>query len=76
MTLKECHGWLITIDYNGRRCLTHRIDAEDPLTGSAPFEQPFFLILTQTLGIGHNPFNPSTTPLPQAMEVDRVRIWR
>ena len=66
---------LITISYNGRLCLSHRIDADDPLTGSAPFDQPFFLILTQTLGIGQNPFNPETTPLPQTMEIDRVRVW-
>jgi beta-glucanase (GH16 family) len=74
--LVEWTPGLITIDYNGRRCLTHRIDAADPLTGSAPFDKPFFLILTQTLGIGQNPFSPTTTPLPQTMEVDRVRVWR
>lgn len=74
--LVEWTPGLITIDYNGRRCLTHRIDAADPLTGSAPFDKPFFLILTQTLGIGQNPFDPATTPLPQTMEVDRVRVWR
>lgn len=67
---------LITIDYDGRRCLTHRIKAGAPLQGSAPFDKPYFLILTQTLGIGQNPFNASTTPLPQTMDVDRVRIWR
>jgi Glycosyl hydrolases family 16 len=67
---------LITIDYDRKRCLTHHIDAKAPLTGSAPFDKPFFLILTQTLGIGQNPFNASTTPLPQTMEIDRVRIWQ
>lgn len=67
---------LITIDYDGHRCLTHHIDAEAPLTGSAPFDKPYFLILTQALGIGQNPFNASTTPLPQTMEVDRVRVWK
>ena len=67
---------LITISYDGKRCLTHRINAESPLTGSAPFDKPFFLILTQALGIGQNPFDPSTTPLPQTMEVDRVRVWK
>lgn len=67
---------LIKIVYNGRTCLTHRIDAKSPLTGSAPFDQPFALILTQTLGIGHNPFDPGTTPLPQTMAIDWVRVWR
>jgi beta-glucanase (GH16 family) len=66
---------LITIDYDRKRCLTHRIKAAS-LTGSAPFDKPFFLVLTQTLGIGQNPFNASTTPLPQTMEVDRVRVWK
>ncbi len=66
---------LITIEYNNRVCLTHRIDAQDPLTGSAPFDHPFALVLTQTLGIGQNPFDPDTTPLPQTMTVDRVRVW-
>ena len=67
---------LITIKYDRTVCMRHRIDAEAPLTGSAPFDKPFFLILTQTLGIGQNPFDPATTPLPQTMEIDRVRIWR
>lgn len=66
---------VITIKYGSRTCLTHRIDPADPLTGSAPFDQPFHLILTQTLGIGQNPFNPGSTPLPQTMEVDWVKIW-
>lgn len=66
---------LITIEYNNRVCLIHRIDAQDPLTGSAPFDHPFALVLTQTLGIGQNPFDPDTTPLPQTMSVDRVRVW-
>jgi beta-glucanase (GH16 family) len=65
----------IKILYDGRVCLTHRINAADPLTGSAPFDQPFHLILTQTLGIGQNPFKPGSTPLPQIMEIDWVKIW-
>ena len=70
--------WLpgkITIAYDGKVCLTHRINPSDPLTGSAPFDQPFHLILTQTLGTGSNPFNAQTTPLPQTLEVDWVKIW-
>ena len=66
---------VITVKHDGKVCLTHRIDAAAPLTGSAPFDQPFHLILTQTLGVGQNPFSPTTTPLPQTMEVDWVKIW-
>jgi beta-glucanase (GH16 family) len=66
---------LITVRYDGTVCLIHRIDPADPLTGSAPFDKPFYLLLTQTLGIGQNAFVEGTTPLPQTMEIDRVRIW-
>ena len=65
---------LITVKYDYKTCLTHRINPADPLSGSAPFDRPFHLILTQTLGIGQNPFSPQT-PLPQTMEVDWVKIW-
>ena len=66
----------IMIAYNNRPCLVHRIDPKDPLTGSAPFDKPFALVLTQTLGIGQNPFSAESTPLPQTMSIDRVRIWK
>jgi hypothetical protein len=72
-TLEWSEG-LITIKYDDIVCLTHRIDAKG-LDGSAPFDQPFFLLLTQTLGIGQNAFT-NATPLPQTMEIDRVRIWK
>ena len=65
----------LMIGYNNRPCLAHRIDPAEPLTGSAPFDQPFALVLTQTLGIGQNPFTEGTTPLPQTMSIDRIRIW-
>ncbi len=65
----------ILIGYNNRLCAAHRIDPADPLTGSAPFDKPFALVLTQGLGIGQNPFDAETTPLPQTMSIDRVRIW-
>jgi beta-glucanase (GH16 family) len=58
----------ITISYDDQVCLTHTV--------GKPFDQPFYLLLTQTLGIGQNPFTEGKTPLPQTMEVDRVRIWK
>lgn len=58
----------ITITYDGQACLTHKV--------GKPFDRPFFLILTQTLGIGQNAFVEGNTPLPQTMEIDRVRIWK
>jgi hypothetical protein len=66
----------IVISYDDVPCLVHQIRAASPLTGSAPFDQPFYLILSQALGIGQNPFDPATTPLPQTMTVDRVRVWQ
>jgi beta-glucanase (GH16 family) len=44
--------------------------------GRAPFDAPFYLILTQALGIGANAFDPVTTPLPASTLVDYVRIWK
>ena len=57
----EWQPGVITIKYDSRTCLVHRIDPAEPLTGSAPFDRPFHLILTQTLGTGQNPFDPATT---------------
>jgi len=36
-----------------------------PSTGSEPFNEPFFIALTQS----------SSTPLPATTEVDWVRAW-
>lgn len=65
----------ITISIDGATCVDHTIDAADPLTGSAPFDQPFVTYLTQSLGVGQNAFNESLTPLPLTTEVDWVHIW-
>ena len=65
----------ITIKYDGQTCVSHVWDPASPLLHSAPFDQPFTVILTQTLGVGQNPFNPNDTPLPATMRVDYVRVW-
>ena len=65
----------VLIGWNNRLCMAHRFDPADPLEGSAPFDKPFALVLTQTLGIGQNPFDAESTPLPQTMSIDFVRIW-
>jgi hypothetical protein len=46
-----------------------------PLVKPQPFDQPFFINLTQALGIGANLFDPATTPLPATTQVDYVRVW-
>jgi beta-glucanase (GH16 family) len=60
----------ITVLYNGNVCLT-----DSWLNGPAPFNQPFFIALTQALGLsGSNAVN-ANTPLPAATTIDWVRAW-
>ena len=63
----------LTILYNGQVCLT---DKWLPTPGDpAPFNQPFFLALTQALGLtGSNALN-AETPLPATTQIDWVRAW-
>jgi beta-glucanase (GH16 family) len=70
--------WLpgrITILVDGRTCLIDSYRAAG-LASPAPFDQPFFLALTQALGIGGNAFDPASTPLPATTSIDYVRVWR
>ncbi len=60
----------ITVLYNGQTCLV-----DHPTTGTEPFDQPFFIALTQALGVGTNAFSASSTPLPATTQVDWVRAW-
>ena len=64
----------ITISYDGKVCTS---DSWSPLSliKPAPFDSPFFIALTQALGIGQNLFVPGTTPLPATTKVDYVRVW-
>ena len=65
----------ITISHDGVPCLTHTYNPATPLTGSAPFDQPFSVLLTQVLGAGTNAFSATATPLPATTDVDWVRVW-
>lgn len=65
----------IKIIFDGETCLINRWNPAAPLTNPQPFDQPFFVILTQALGIPTNAFDPETTPLPATTEVDYVRVW-
>ncbi|MEV7398254.1 glycoside hydrolase family 16 protein [Aeromicrobium sp. NPDC092404] len=65
----------ITIMYDGVPCVVHTINPAAPLTGSAPFDQPFGVLMTQVLGTGTNAFSPTATPLPATTDVDWVRVW-
>jgi len=60
--------------YDGQACLTHEWHPAW-LSKPEPFNEPYFLILNQDLGVGRNAFDPTTTPLPATMVVDYVRVW-
>ena len=66
----------ITIIYDGRTCLVDVWNPAAPLTRPQPFDQPFFICLTQALGMGGNAFDPAKTPLPATTVVDYVRVWK
>lgn len=64
----------IKITFDGKTCIDHTIDPALPLTGSAPFDKPYFINLSQMLGQGGNA--PSeATPAVMTTEVDWVRVW-
>jgi Glycosyl hydrolases family 16 len=60
----------ITVLDNGQPCLV-----DTPTTGSEPFNEPFFIALTQALGVGTNAFSPGVTELPATTQIDWVRAW-
>jgi beta-glucanase (GH16 family) len=64
----------LTIGINGKTCLTDNYQALG-LGSPAPFDQPFFVALTQALGVGTNAFDPATTPLPATTLIDYVHVW-
>jgi beta-glucanase (GH16 family) len=66
----------LTILDNGQTCLVDHTDPASPLTGGQPFDQPFFIALTQALGINTDAFVSGTTPLPATTQVDWVRAWQ
>ena len=62
----------ILIQVDGTTCLVDNYSA----AGADPFAQPYFVALTQALGIGSNAFNPWGTPLPATTTIDYVRVWK
>ena len=65
----------ITLQVNHKSCVVDNYAASG-LTSPAPFDQPFFIALTQALGVGTNAFVDGTTPLPATTQIDYVRIWK
>jgi hypothetical protein len=56
-------------------CLTDNYRPSN-VASPAPFNQPFFISLTQALGAGANALEPSATPLPATTSIDYVRVWK
>ena len=65
----------ITISVDGTVCLDHTLSPLPPLTNSAPFDRPFNINLTQTLGEDKYA-RPAGTEIESAtMSIDYVRVW-
>jgi beta-glucanase (GH16 family) len=65
----------ITIYDNGQECLSDHYDPASPLTSPQPFDQPFFIALTQALGLYTNNYTPGVTQLPATTLINYVRAW-
>jgi beta-glucanase (GH16 family) len=66
---------VISVYDNGNLCLTDTYDPASPLTSPEPFNQPFFISLTQALGLGTNNYTPGVTQLPATTLIKYVRAW-
>ena len=64
----------IVISIDGTTCVDHKIHAASPLIGSQPFDKPFVMNLSQTMGLGTNA-PVEGLPLPLTTEVDYVKVW-
>jgi len=64
----------LLIKFDGQTCVN---DVWNPvgLTRPAPFDQPFYLNLTQALGISTNAMT-AETPFPATTQIDYVRVWK
>jgi beta-glucanase (GH16 family) len=60
----------LTITYDDQVCLTDHVLS----LGPSPFEQPYFLTLTESLGVGANAPR-LLSPLTSTIDVDWVRVW-
>ncbi len=71
----------LKIFINGVLCIENNYRASNAPPGSpyAPFDQPFFLALTQAFGTnigGDNSFDVARGPALSSTQIDYVRIWK
>ena len=65
----------MTMFIDGQACMSDTWQPMAPETAPEPFNQPFFICLTQALGMDTNNFVAGTTPLPATTQIDWVRVW-
>lgn len=61
--------------YDGEVCHIHSWIASSWLSGSRPFDKPFYLVMNQVTGQLWNRVTEST-PAVSTLQVDWVRVWR
>jgi beta-glucanase (GH16 family) len=61
--------------YDDKVCFEHSWTPDAPLVAPQPFDQPFYLVLTQAFGADWNAVTPET-PSTGTLQVDWVRAWR
>ena len=66
----------MTVSIDDKTCLVDTWQPAAPLLAPQPFDQPFFLVLTQALGLNANAYNPYSTPMPDTTYIDYARIWQ
>ncbi len=71
----EWNAQTLTISFDGQVCIVDNWVPISPMIKPQPFDRPFFLNLTHSLGINANAFDPAATPIPSTMQVDYVRVW-
>jgi beta-glucanase (GH16 family) len=71
----EWNTQTLTFSFDGKVCLVNNWQPASPMIKPQPFDRPFFLNLTNSLGINANAFDAALTPLPSTMQVDYVRVW-
>jgi beta-glucanase (GH16 family) len=74
----EWYPGQLKIFVNGALCLENNYDATNAPADHpyAPFDQPFFLALTQAMGTYGNEYDTNVVPDTVSTQIDYARIWR
>jgi beta-glucanase (GH16 family) len=65
----------MTMFIDGQACMSDTWQPMAPESAPEPFNQPFFICLTQALGMDTNNFVAGTSQLPATTQIDWVRVW-